>query len=283
MLAVLALVLPVLAQDSRSPTAEEESSFRWYLPVLTSDEYKAFWSSDNPSVLNTVMLGTGFDDGNVAGSLFAELLQDNLGPVRVSLGTTFAERFVDNTATKEETTETAEETTEETTEESTEDTVDTMNDDFQKFLNGGGNAVLSTSLPLLFFDIGKPDDYSYISLLLLPRLGFDVPQIGDEATVQDLQDVPLNYDLGADATVALETGQQVFTFLLYSRMAWVGGTNAFYDNISHERSPFLLAEVSGGIRLRRLVQFTIGGYPLCPSDLKDGLPFVFRAQFYPNG
>ena len=78
MFALLALVLPALAQEPR--TAESDDSFRWYMPVLSSDEYRSFWNSDNPSVLNTVTLGTGFDDGNVAGSLFAELLQDNLGP-----------------------------------------------------------------------------------------------------------------------------------------------------------------------------------------------------------
>ncbi|GMU03733.1 hypothetical protein KH5H1_78590 [Corallococcus caeni] len=222
------------------------SGYRYFLPIKTRQEAASFYDTDQLSTLRNIVV-SGWSD---RGSIYAEVLADRLGVLRVSLGSTIA-------AGKEDPSNAPDGG------ETINNTGTTGNTkDLQRFFGGGGNAVLSAALPLVFAKLGSGQS-DHLILYALPKAAIDTPYIGT-----DSNQFAINSDLGVEIHGSYGSEKSVFSFFGQARAGWVVGNRTFSDN-GFGRQGFWFGQWIAGVSIRDTIRFSFQGVLLGPKAIRN--------------
>ncbi|HEU0298642.1 MAG TPA: hypothetical protein VFR37_04290 [Longimicrobium sp.] len=230
----------VLASQASCALSDTTKFLAW--PVHTRAHAECFWTQPGITTLNYATLsGTG-----ESRSVTVDLVSDLIGPVRA---------YVIGSVAAAEPEEEGDETETQGGGILQEETESEVDENVQRFLSSGGNAVLGFMFPGPTFrsavtnSVRAPDFMGY--LLFAPRIGFDVPQANSSAS-----NAKVNLDVGPELTFAAHGDQlALYTQLRY---AVVAGSPEFYQGLSLEgNDPFSYGRLNVGLRLRVLGQTNV--------------------------
>ncbi len=143
-------------------------------------------------------------------NVYSELVADNIGKFRVSLGSHI-------NSSKES---------------------DLKDQTIESLLNGGGNAVLSG---ISTFGYHK-SSYSTMCFALNPKLGFQLPVMGSQT-----ENVTFNAQLSAQLYLDFFSENNKLKLFSIFSASQIIGSNELYDNLGIERKSFFLSQANFGI------------------------------------
>lgn len=187
------------------------------LPAKTALEAIAIWNADSTSLtfLNAASLSGNQDGGTAA----IDIVSDFLGPIRFSIAGIVA----------------------------ASDSASTMEKQRQRFLAGGGTAVITATF------IGPTSTWGkggFAMLMATPRFGLDFPALGNSTS-----DSNSNFDLGAEARVNAPFEQNQLGLFGSLRASYVLGGDDFYKSLGlteDNLNPFFYSQMNIGINLQKL-------------------------------
>jgi hypothetical protein len=206
------VTIPQAAQGASPRRILENGETFKFLPVLSAEEASAFWSQPN----GKSVLSFGSITGNSkAGSAATEIISDFFGPVRVALMGVIAATDSD----KADASAAA-----------------------QKFIAGGGTAVLTSAWP--FAVLGGTNNF--LTAMLDPRVGFDFPALGSSTSTKSS-----NVDLGGDVRgQVLGFSGNLGAIAQFHAARVVGGDN-FYSSLGVPKGAFNYTTASIGLLIPR--------------------------------
>lgn len=166
-------------------------------------------------------------------SIYSELYNDYLGPVRVGIG--------GQLSTSTETTDST------TTEEAAEEEQDAL---AQRILGGGGTFTSSFGLPVLSYTTGTGTLST--RLVMAPRFSLDL-----QGVASDSSDVPYHGDLGAEAYLNLTGERGVISLFAMWRPSLMIGNPLFYDGLDRGGyKPVFMNQVRVGLGITNVARIS---------------------------
>ena len=135
--------------------------------------------------------------------------------------------------------------------------------DLQRLVAGGGSTVFALALPLTNF--ADHDNSYYSSVILSPRVGFDLPALGATRSGSNS-----NYDLGGDLIFKARSYEDNIGFVLGVRAAQVIGETSNNRRLAlSDNRQFHYATYALGITLQKAYQITITRPFWGPGSLRE--------------
>jgi hypothetical protein len=187
------------------------------IPAKTAVEAMAIWSADSTSL--TFLNAANLSGNKNAGSASIDVVSDFLGPVRFSIAGIVAAADSGSSVEKQR----------------------------QRFLAGGGTAVISASF---IGPTGTWGNGGFAMLMATPRMGLDFPALGNSTS-----DSKANFDLGAEARVSAPFAQNQLGLFGSLRASYVVGGDDFYKSLGFEEknlNPFFYSQLNIGLNLQKL-------------------------------
>lgn len=182
-------------------------------------------------------------------SAMTELYADFFGPVRVSFGALISNKgsgiYYDSTGL------------------AVVDSAQIQLDATQRFLGGGGNAIIQASLPILNYS--HQNDHFHLKWMLSPKYSFDIPSLGTF-----LETLTANLDMGMDFSVFYTGALNTMTFYAFNRFSYTDGTSHFYSNLNlKNRKGFLNNQLTLGVAIKSVFRLSFTFYSVSDENLKN--------------
>lgn len=189
------------------------------LPTLRNLDY---FEKDTAKFFQNNVISYNDSLSNIA--LYSELASDFLGPVRVSVGVTFAYPKSDTNSVEQKKINRA--------------------SFLQKFSTGGGTVVFNFILPIFVYN----SKIFSTNMLVGPRFSIDPPSFG-VSSGKFAQNTAFGTDLQAD----LRGIKNVFKFYANTRISYIAGNGTFYDALQlsgNNRGAFWLNNYTIGVNIK---------------------------------
>jgi len=145
----------------------------------------------------------------------------------------------------------------------------------QRLLGGGGNALISATLPLASFH--TDDEVVAFKLMMLNKIATDLPQNGAETS-----DFAYHSDIGFDFAGYYQGFNRIITPFAYVRVGQVWGNSLFYDNLGRNtHSGMLVGQIMGGLSITDVLQVA-GTYYYGSAFIRDNFPFSISITLQPK-
>ncbi|MDO7847980.1 hypothetical protein Q5H92_16565 [Hymenobacter sp. M29] len=145
----------------------------------------------------------------------------------------------------------------------------------QRLVGGGGNILLSATLPLAYFH--TDDDAVGVKLVTLNKIATDLPQAGSTSS-----DFAYHSDLGLELSAYYRGFNKTITPFTTVRVGRVWGNAMFYDNLGRtDMSGMLVGQVMAGIGITDVLQVS-GTYHYGSAFIRDNFPFSLSLTLQPK-
>ena len=237
------------------------------VPLNSSESARCFWGRNTAGDGLSLLSGFSLSAGDQRGALAVEAASDFLYGVRTNVSTVVSETA----------------------------TADSIEQNIQRFLTGGGNGVIGFAYPLFhaaseFPSCTPPDQgddpdapasedapkpkksaLSFIGILA-PRLGVDIPGLGAAK-----KDVDYSIDVGFQSRLIVSGADGNLNLMAESRLAVVPfGSRQFYDGIGRAKNAdgktagaFGYMRMTLGVQVRDQIMLTYSFPVFAPKELKD--------------
>lgn len=172
----------------------------------------------------TTLSTTGFTLGDETGTLYSELVSDQLWAFRVSLGASLTSTSSDDEDAKQQ-------------------------EAFQRLLAQGGNTTLKIEYPLLYLH-NKSNSVNFLSKFTM-RGSADFEQFGSNT-----EDWAGNAAIGIDLFFDFATENNKIRFFVNGEMNNIWGTKTFNENLGVENKSFTFGQASVGLIYDNLISFS---------------------------
>jgi hypothetical protein len=210
---------------------------RLFIPVKNSNYSEVFselmYSTPGFSLVDNIIIQAQNDKG----SIYSELISGYIGPVRIGFGSLIAAA------------------------------ADTLKQDqaLQRFIGGGGNAVLKVEYPIFFYTTKN-----FVSLLqAAPKIGVDIPVMGTRSDV-----TTYNINFALELYLALSTEKKEFNFFANVRTGFIFGGDKFYSNLGIENTPFTFGQINIGFTISNIKISIIAPIFSSNSKLRNTPPSI---------
>jgi hypothetical protein len=138
----------------------------------------------------------------------------------------------------------------------------------QRFMAGGGNALLQVATPILFArgTTGRGAD-----LLLVLKLAADLPAVNADVTR-----FSGSVDVGVDLLGFISSVQEKFGFFGQVRLSVIAGGGDYYKNLGLSNKPFYAGTATIGVNINNAFRVSTGAILLGP--LRHSAPWQIGAQ-----
>ena len=221
-----------------------------FLPVLKEEFQLEAYFGDTK---NTVARNVGLSISSNSGSLYAELLSDNIYLSKLGFGRIGFGALIANSD-------------------------DTTAASFDRFFNAGGNGIIYLLLPLIYY---QPSNQGFAKaradLVFLPRVASDIPAMNST-----IEDPTYNVDIGLEGRGFMNSVTEKFCFFAQVRVGYVSGSKKFYENLSlaeNNRNSFVSSKWTFGVDLKSLIRISVSKPLFGPAEIVKNQPLIVGVQF----
>lgn len=181
---------------------------------------KLYWEAATRNGLN-VLNNFGIQGTTERGSIYTELVSSNMESVRIHFGTVLATSSNDTSGEKQS---------------------------LQRFIGGGGNAVLSFDLPVYYWRQKAFTSFFNGNV----RLAGDVPALGT-----GVKNVTGNSNLALEWYLSVASEDRKFMFFCYFWGGWTVGSKDFYQNLALDDRPFWYGQMNLGFNILQSFRISV--------------------------
>lgn len=171
---------------------------------------------DNQNNSFNTLLNTGLNIGDNSGTIYSELLSDQLWLFRVSLSAIISNSAEDNTLNA------------------------AQNEAFQKLAAGGGNTTIKFEYPLIYTH-NTSDSFNLIATIFSKGTA-DFKQFGTQT-----EDWAGSASIGLNTYVHLSTAESKFRFFALGNFSKIYGNDTFKTNLGIENKNFSFSQLTAGV------------------------------------
>ncbi len=221
-----------------------------FLPVLKDQsDLEPYFGG----VKNTVARNVGLSISSNSGSLYAELLSDNIYLSKLGFGRIGFGALIDNSD-------------------------DTSAASFDRFFNAGGNGIMYLLLPVIYYQTSSDEvTNARADLVFLPRVACDIPALNST-----IEDPTYNTDIGFEGRGFMNTVSDKFSFFAQARFGCTFGSKKFYENLGlneNNRKVFFSSKWTLGVDLKSLIRISISKPWFGPEEIVKNQPLIVGVQF----
>jgi len=228
-------------------------------PVQSSLEAKMFFSMDGSGSDSRLMSHNFFsyNTDSEKFAIFSELFSDYFGPLRFGFGALVTGG--ENEANERETLSPI-----------IQDNAEAL----QRFLNGGGNSVISLAYPLIQWR-----DAAWtrgIRILAAPKYALDIPALGS-----NVNRYSSNAELGLEASAHWAGHSQNIALFFQTRVGYVIGNRAFKESLRSDNN-FIVTQMNFGIAFRNTFKLSYNTHNISNNQIGGDLPGFISFSLIPQ-